>query len=366
MSTGVTPFYYPEQPDPSFQLQLEDSYFLVKLHDTQAFFEVDWLRNPLNKLSYLTLSSSIKSSFKENFSTESLHKISTIQNNIPCRLGIGSNLTEWLPVRASGSLEIQITYTALQDTPIKNLIAQIEPADLIAKLSLKPDLAVALKVSKFVGKLLSYLVQEGKQHQIFSLTSTLNIHELKTGYYVAIGSHKDEDLPSPQFLQIDKDGRLRDKSAESLLSRLSYVVIEVQGISKLGAESFREQPWWELLTTAKNIISNTPFDSESDRRKLNNEWLVTLKYVQTLASQQKSEVLKSEIQGVIASAQVEVDNKLKPQTIAESTRGDELQDELQDILGIETKQELQDLARNYQEALKISQQLLKQYNLSGD
>ncbi len=79
MATGVSPLYYPDQPTPNFNQEIDNSYFLVKLHDTQAFFQANWLAKP----GLLILSSSVESSFQPNSPTQSLHKISTLQKNIP-------------------------------------------------------------------------------------------------------------------------------------------------------------------------------------------------------------------------------------------------------------------------------------------
>jgi hypothetical protein len=239
----------------------------------------------------------------------------------------------------------------------------MEKADLVAKLSLKPDWAVALKVSNVVGKLLSYLVQEDKQHEIFSLIMDLNVADLKTGYYIVYGSHSDEIWTAPKFLEIDNNGRLVDKTVDAALSRLSYAVIQVLGIKRFQQEVFRDEPWWQLLQTVKeNIVYSEPVN-DLERRQLLGEWLFALKQIRELALK-RHEYLWSEIQEIIAAAQVEVDTKLKPSTRAEGFGiDDELPDELQDILGVETEQELQNLVRDYQDALEISQRLLEQYNL---
>lgn len=57
-----------------------------------------------------------------------------------------------------------------------------------------------------------------------------------------------------------------------------------------------------------------------------------------------------------------MERKLRPQVTAEFFgTDDELPYELQDILGIETEQDLQNLVRDYQDALEVSQKLLEQY-----
>lgn len=363
MPTGASqPFYLQDQPSRPFNLELDNSYFLVKLHDAQAFFQANFL----GKADLVTFSSSVTSSFQPNSPTQSLHQISTIQRNTPCRLGLSTNLTEWLPASSSDSLQINIKYTVLQGKPIQKFVDHIKQADLVAKLSLRPDWAVAVKVTDIVGRLLSYLAQEGSQKNLFTLVMDFNVADLKTGYYLVYGSHSDEDWPSPQFLQIDADKRLRDKSSESLLSRLSYAVIQVLGIKRLSQEEFRDEPWWLLLQTVKEHILDSVLTTELERRQKIGEWLFVIRRVKELALKQR-EFLLSEIQEIIAAAQIEVETKLQPGSTVEAAGiGDELPDDLQDILGVETEGELQELVKDYQDALEISQQLLEQYKLLGD
>ena len=359
MPTGASPLYYPEQPSPSSTLELENSYFRVKLHDAQAFFQANFLQNADSVI----FSSSITSSFQPNSPTQSLHKISTIQRNTPCRLGISTNLTEWLPALPGASLQINIKYTVLQGKPIQKFIDHMQQADLVAKLSLRPDWAVAVKVSNIVGKLLSFLAQEGSQKDLFFLDIDFNVADLKTGYHLVYGSHSDEVWTPPQLLKIDANGRLMDRSSESSLSRLSYAVIQVLGCPRLGQEEFRDESWWQLLQTVKENILNKGDSDELERRELLGEWFFALKQVREL-SRKRREFLLSETQQIIASAQVEVEQKLRPQVTAESFGAEnELPYELQDILGVETEQDLQNLVRDYQDALEVSQKLRADYNL---
>ncbi|MEH2159433.1 hypothetical protein [Nostoc sp.] len=364
MPTGASqPFYLQDQPSPPFNLELNNSYFLVKLHDAQAFFQANFL----GRADLVTFSSSVTSSLQPNSPTQSLHQISTIQRNTPCHLGLSTNLTEWLPASPSdSSLGINIKYTVLQGKPIQKFVDHIKQADLVAKLSLRPDWAVAVKVTDIVGRLLSYLAQEGSQQNLFTLVMDFNVAELKTGYHLVYGSHSDEDWPSPQFLQIDADKRLRDKTSGSLLSRLSYAVIQVLGIPRFGQEKFRDEPWWLLLKTVKENILDSVITTELERRQKIGEWLFVLRRVKESALK-RGEFLLSEIEEIIAAAQVEVETKLHPGSTAEAAGlGDELPDDLQEILGVETEGELQKLVRDYQDALDISQQLLEQYKLLGD
>ncbi|NEQ64358.1 MAG: hypothetical protein F6K21_02445 [Symploca sp. SIO2D2] len=359
MPTGVSSVYYPNQPNPQFNLELDNSYFLVKLHDSQAFYKADWLTEP----GFVTFSSSIESSFQPNDSTQSLHKISSVQRNEPCRLGLSINLTDWLPARPTDWLRINLKYTVWQDKPLKNLMAQLEQTGLVAQVSLlRPDWAVALKVSKIVGQLVSYLLREGSQHEIFSSTMDLNLRDLKAGYQVVVGSHRDEILPTS--LKIDANGNLTNISGSSL-SSLSYAVIQVLALKRRGQEIARNEPWWELLEAVKEQILDAEPANDQERRKLSVDWRSTLTQVRVLARKQRGFLLP-EIREIIAAAQVEVDAKLAPSRANEAFGTEEFPPDLQDCLGVKTEQELHKLVRDYQDALEVSQQLLEQYNLSGN
>ncbi len=359
MPTGVSSVYYPNQPNPPFNLELDNSYFLVKLHDSQAFYKAGLLTEP----GFITFSSSVESSFHPNDSTQSLHKISSVQKNKPCRLGLSINLTDWLPARPTDWLRVNLKYTVWQDKPLQNLMTQLEQTGLVAQVSLlRPDWAVALKVSKIVGQLVSYLLREGSQHEIFSSTMDLNLRDLKAGYQVVVGSHGDEILPTS--LKVGANGHLTDISGSSL-SRLSYAVIQVLALKRRGQEIARDEPWWELLEAVKEQILDAESANDQERRKLSIDWRSTVTQVRVLARKQRGFLLP-EIREIIAAAQVEVDAKLAPQRANEAFGIEELPPELQNCLGVRTEQELRKLVRDYQDALEVSQQLLEQYNLSGD
>src|SRR5438105_10030405 len=144
MPTGVSHRYYPDnQPDPAYPLELDDSYFLVKLYDAQAFFPA----NVLKQAKLLLVSSLVESSFLPGNPTKSLHKLTTLKRNAPCHLGINTNLTGWLPANASDTLRFTLNYTIMQGTPIETLVGKMEQLQLEAVVSLiRPDIAVAIKI----------------------------------------------------------------------------------------------------------------------------------------------------------------------------------------------------------------------------
>lgn len=356
MPTGVSSVFYPEQPKPLFDLALDNSYFLVKLHDAQAFFEAGWLVKP----GYLIFSSSVESSFQPGMSTQSLHQITMLQKNTPCHLGVSTNLTDWLPVRAADTLRISLKYTVVQDTPFKELVGQMERIGLAAKVSLvRPDWAVAIKVSEIAGRLLSYLLQEGSQHEIFPLAMDLSMANLKAGYYAVISSQGDQGWPVA--LCVDPNGRLTGADGHLLLQH-SYAIIQVLALPRRGQEFVRDEPWWELLQTGKEQALDAYPTNDQERREALENWRTTLFQVRALARKERGFILQ-EIGDIIRAAQVEVEERLLSKTTAEAFGGDGLPDAWQELLGVHTGQELRQSAQDYRNALNLSQQLIQRYGL---
>lgn len=359
MPTGVSSVYYPEQPAPLCNLELDNSYFLVRMHDAQALFEAGWLVKP----GFLVFSSSVESTFQPGVPTQSLHQVATLKKNTPCRLGLNTNLTDWLPARAADSLKVTLKYTVVQDTPFKELADQIGQMDLAAKVSLvRPDWAVAVKVSEITGHLLSYLLREGSQHEIFSLTMDLNLANLQTGYYAVVGSQGDAGWPTA--LRVDANGRLTDQNGHLLL-RHSYAVVEVLGLPRRGEEIARDEPWWELLQAGREQVLDAYPASEQERRQLLSEWRATLAQVRTLARKERGYLLR-EIGDIIRAAQAEIEEKLLPKTTAEAYGLGELPGNWRDVLGVRTGRELRQSVRDYQDALDASRRLIEQYGVQGN
>jgi len=357
MPTGVSPIYYPEQTAPPLELELDNSYLLVRLHDAQAFFEAGWLVQP----SFLIFSSSVESSFQLASPTQSLHQVKIIQKNTPCRLGIATNLTDWLPFRATDSLKVTLKFIVVQDQPFGELVDQMGKVGLAAKLSLvRPDWAVAVKVSEIVGRLLSYCLREGKQHEVFSLVMDLNMARLKPGYHAVIGSQSNQSWPAA--LAVDANGRLSDKVGLPLQT-LSYAVVEVLALKRRGEESARGEPWWELLQTAKDQALNAASADTQEQRQAFSQWRSTLSQIRALARKESGYLVK-EIQEIVGVAHVEVEGALAPITRVEAAGLEELPQDLQELLGVRSDDGLRQSVRDYQTALSISRQLIKRYQLA--
>ncbi|NES17938.1 MAG: hypothetical protein F6K41_03205 [Symploca sp. SIO3E6] len=105
-------------------------------------------------------------------------------------------------------------------------------------------------------------------------------------------------------------------------SKINDLYVEIQEIQVLPQPTsihqnrLFDEPWWQLLQTVKENILNTDPTDERERRELLHEWSFTLKQVRELA--RKREFLLSETKQIIAAAQTEVEQKLRPQVTAES------------------------------------------------
>lgn len=356
MPTGVSHLYYPIQSDPSCPLECDDSYFRLKIHDAQVIYPT----NVLNQARSLLLSSSVENISGNDSPTQGLYKFSALEGS-PCRLGVNTNLTDWLPARQTDTLRITLKYTVMQTTPLKTLLDKMEGLDLEGTVSLiQPNLAVPIKISQIVGRLLSLFLPEDKEKDIFPLTTDINLANLKAGYHAALGSHTNEGYPTN--LEI-RNGVLSILGGREL-SRHSYVVIQVQAIKRRGLESVRGEPWGDLLQECKDEALNTTICNDDDRTDAFQQWQISLRLVRAMARKDHS-FLAHEIRAVIAEAQEEVEQKLFPKTTPELKGLETYPDEWRQILGFSTPQELQGAVRDYQDAVAFSEQLLREYQLSG-
>lgn len=354
MSIGASDPYYPVQPNPACPLELDDTYFLVKLRGAQVFFPA----GPLTQVDSLLISSSVESSFMSGTSVQSLHKLTSIKKNVPCHLSINTNLTDWLPARSTDLVKITLKCTITRGAPVHALIDKMEQLDLSAKVSaIRPDAAVAIKITQIVGNLLSTLLQEGGQTEVLSLVMDLNVADLKSGYYTVIGSLTDEIWPNT--LQVDVNGQLISRGGGEL-SRLSYAVIQVLTLKRRGSEALREQTWGELRQLGIDQALSAPAHTEEERNRALESWRAVLAQIRILARKDRA-FLQKEVDGIIAEAQLEVERKLLPRTTQEAGGLEAYPPEWQEVLGVTDQQELRRAVRDYQDALELSERLMQQY-----
>jgi hypothetical protein len=335
-------------------MELDNSYCRLQIQDAQAFFP----SGPMTEGDYLIVTSAVSSSFHPGEPAAGLHQVAGFRKNIPTRLGLNTNLTDWLPARADASINVSLNYTAVQAAPFKTLVDKMGEANLVAKVALaRPDWALALRITEIMGNLLSYFLQEAGKHELFPLTMDLNLANIQAGYHVVVGSYTDEIWPT--ILQIDANRRLTDRLGNEL-TRLCYVVFEVQALPRRGPEAVRVTPWAQLLQVAKEQALDADTTDEAARLEALNEWRAALKQVRALVRQDPT-YLGREIDAVIAGAQLEAEKRLLPSRTAQTAGLDEYPPEWQDLLGVAGGAELRRTVRDYQDALELSTRLLAQY-----
>jgi hypothetical protein len=352
MATGVSSLSYPQQqPPPKAALAPDDSYWLVRVHDAQAYFAANILSRP----AFLAVASTIESSFQSGQVVRSLHQVRTIQRNVPARLGFQTNLTDWLPARRTDWLRLGWKNTVVLSTPFKDVLGQMEKLNLVSQVSaVRPDLAAAVKVSEIVGKLLSFALGEGQERTVLDLTMDLNVGQLQAGYWAVWGSLQDASWPSQVWL--DEAQRLQGDGLE----QLCYLVIQVIVVPRRESEAARTTGWWELLEGAKEQAESAQYGDEDARRKAYHTFLETLNQAQSLARKDPAFLLV-EIREIFARAHADVKTVLFPR---EEQATGELPEAAQATLGVRTESELQQIIRDYQDAVEVSRQLLAEYELS--
>jgi hypothetical protein len=343
---------------PLIPIKPEDSYVLIKLHEVQIVFEPGWLANP----DFAVFTSAIKSTFEPGETFESLHKVETLIANHPCKLGLSINLTDWLPVRITDSINIRLDCTVVRDAPLKDIIKNFKEDDLQVPLALlSPEIEVAGKVSQIVGALMSYLRQEGRSKKNFPFNVDLNLQDLSEGFYAAVGSAHNQDWPDS--VCIHSKHQLMDERTGKPVSNCSYVLIEVKSSPRRGIEIARTEPWWQLLDETKQEIIDACAAEALDGLDINrrrgywNYWHKTLRQVRKISSKQRY-FLVAELQEIIQTATKQVKEALEPPTTPQSFGGEQfLPEDWQQLLGVESMEALERSVDNYQSLLSISQDL---------
>ncbi|NQT13336.1 MAG: hypothetical protein HQ582_11340 [Planctomycetes bacterium] len=353
MPTGTSSPYYPDQPEPPVALEPDDSYLLVRLRDAQACFD----GGILGRGGVLTVQSTVESSFRPGTPAQSIHQTALIKNSTPCRLGTCTNLTDWLPAYPDASLRVTLEYSLLPRSVFQGLAGLLDKLKPVAKLTLHdPEWAVALKVSETVARLMASAAGAAGQHELLSLVLDLNVADLKAGYHAVLGSCSEQIWPSA--LSINENRHLvADGNA---LARLCYALIEVLALKRLGPESVRGAPWWEVLQAGKNRALETPSPNDEQRKNAIDEWHTTLALARTLARNERG-CLPNEANDLIRTSHVEVEAVLAPQTAAEGQLDDQLPSQWQRLLELTTGRELRSSTSRYRNALESSRRVLDQY-----
>lgn len=352
MIIGNSILQYPPQPNPKNILIPEESYYLIKLHQAQAFFELPILARP----AYLTLSSSFESSFQPGKPVTSLFQITPLQRGQANRLPLSVHLTSFLPARSADTLRITLKYIVTRDNPFEKLTDKIKQLDLVANLSVVgAEFAIATKISQISGELLSYVLKEGKEQDIFEMVFDWVVSDLQAGYYVIIGSPR--SIPNPKKLHLDENGQLH--SDDLPLDQYCYATFKVIAIPARNENEARDRAWWQLLQSGKNQILRKASYQQSQAEQ---EWQYLLQMVKELAQKDPS-FLNGEVEDIILKSQTEIDAKFK-----KTYRGEEEDDwdsnfkiyppALQEILNVKDSRELNERVKRYEEKQSEAQAII--------
>jgi hypothetical protein len=355
MPAGYSKLIYPRQPEPEYPMSPDNCYYMINLHQAQAFFPAA----PLVRPAFLTLSSTIESPFQPGQPLKSLYQAVTFQKNQPFRLPISVNLSTFLPARSNDSLRLTLRYIVTRDNPFQKLAGKMKDVNLVAKISaVNLEWGVAIKVSEITANLLSYVLQEGGEDTVFELYQDINIADLKAGYWIVYGSR--ENPVEPGLIEI-YNNELR---ADSYMEKFCYAILKVVTIPSLKDEAVRTRPWWELLQAGKDKALSGIKGNTRQRDAALFEWGAILVHVKEMARKDQSYLLK-EIEQIIGKAQKEIDVKVHSGVNLEAYGNNVYPETWQEVLNVRNTQELSASLRDYQDALDVTERLLTVYKNMG-
>jgi hypothetical protein len=362
MAVGSSGLIRPIQADPPDDVAPNESYYLIKLVGGQAFVARSW---PLQELvagpASLVVDSVAESTFLPDKPTRSLHAVKTVHLDEPLHLGVSVNLTDWLPARGNDVVKITLNYRVTHGAPIKAFVDKLQRSKLDAALSLvNPGLAVAAKVTEIVGQTLSALLPEGEQTEPLVMPMDLNVAQLQAGYYAVLASQTDE--PWPDDLRVSANGTSLTTAAGAPLERLSYALILVLAAPSLGVEALRDRVWVNLLQTCVAQAQSSKPETAKERNAALARWRSEVMLV-NLVAQDDHTVLRSEIDAVIATAQVKVEDHLGVSHAVEKPA--DYPQALQQVLGATSPTELREKARASQETLARTRNVRTLARVSG-
>ncbi len=355
MLAGFSKLIYPKQPEPLYQIIPDNSYYMLSLSQAQAYFPASFLVRP----AFLTLSSTVESPYQPGQPLKSLYQVTTFQKNVPFRLPISVNLSTFLPARSNDTIRLTLRYIVTRDNPFQQLAGKMKEVNLVSKISAASlEWGTAVKVSEIVATLLSYLIKEGKEDTIFELVQDINVSDLKSGYWVIYGA-RDTSI-EPQLLEIH-NAELR---SDAYMEKYCYAILKVVAIPRLKDEAARERSWWELLQASKEkVLANLRKNSRQRDSSL-REWESTLTHVYELARKDQSFLLK-EIKQIIGRAQKEIEVGLNQNIEPEAFGSNTYPESWRDVLGVNDAIELDEQIRDYQDAVEMTDRLLKAYTDSS-
>src|SRR5690242_13131110 len=107
MAQGTETLTYLSAPPSTPALVPEDCYYLVSLHEAEAFYAAG-LFTAADSLACSTEVSVPK--LHPGQTAQSLHKVAEFGKNTPWKLGLAVNLTDWLPARRTDTVQLTVKF----------------------------------------------------------------------------------------------------------------------------------------------------------------------------------------------------------------------------------------------------------------
>ncbi len=359
--------YYPDkQPDlpPEVKIIPDDSYFLLRLHDSQATLSKTFRWRKAGTILVKSLVQ-IKPSIQRNILEQpiiGLHRIGDIKYNKAKSLVNRINLTDWLPAYSNDTLKVELEYILIKNEPLKKLLDKMAEIKLSTELTaVKWEVGLGLKITEILGRVFSYLLEEGQAERIFYLQEDLNIGELRPGFRVAAEATSSNTIPTQLIITDREDLELRNEY-DHPLEETTYAVLEVLAQKRLSEGYWQETAWGQLLLEGQNEALRFERSSEAKKKKALKEFIEVCYYAGKLAITD-TRFIPKHFKEVRAMLVQEIETQFFGQESFASPSTEPLPETWQRAFGYETEVELQGAVEYYYRALADSKAWLKYYGI---
>lgn len=356
--------YYPtEQPKVlrEIKIKLDDSYFLVRLHDSQVVLpaNIPWWGNAGTVL----LKTSCRSDQLEQ-TLVGLHKVDAVKYNQASRLAAQINLTDWLPAYSGDHLNVQLNYTLIKNKSLRQLLDKIAEINLAVKLMpLGWEVSLGVKITEMLGRIYSHLIEEGESQEVFHLETDLNLDVLKCGFQVAADSSQAAKLE--QFIITDRRDLILKNQFGHVVEDASFVILEVQALKRLSEVHWRDTAWGMLLLDGKEEALRVRRGGSKEKEKALKAF-VEVCYYAGKAANRDHRFIRRHIDEIAAAIESELKRRFFSQESYLNNSQDSLPEAWQRAFNVKTVGQLEAVVDFYHSALADSKVWLTHYNIAED
>ena len=302
-TTGTTPPIFIPNAGSSRTVMVGKNYFFIQILNAQvAYFGPVW-----QQVQGLAVVSKVDLSHKAlGCVVRAIQQTRSIKRDQPEQLGISHNLVDVVPASME-RVSISLDFILDRKNRFVTLSKIINEGGLFSAISLAPGAAlVAQTLSKLSQQLIENFIPSEDQQPLLRFSSDFSLagDGLKEGYYVILGSQDSNNpLPSPYEL---KSMAVRDKMLlinDRLVTRLSYVILNVQSVPARTRDASQGAAWDLKLSEAENkahTLLNNPLATHDDKQKGWEDCLKLLTDAQTLLLSDPT-YLRSEANAIIKS-----------------------------------------------------------------